>query len=105
MPMPSFDKVLVEIDEHGMVELARSPEIRNALLDIADARVARPAQARAPKRTGFGASTIGSEASLAGTEWEVNTSWSQDAFYLKFHELGDRYMRADPFLVPTEGFE
>lgn len=103
--MPSFDKVLVEFDERGMVELARSPDIRNALLDIADSRVARPARARAPKRTGFGASTIHAEASLAGSEWEIDTSWSPDAFYLKFHELGTQHMRADPFLVPTEGFQ
>lgn len=102
--MPSFDKVRVDFDERGMAALARSVEIRDALLDVAEAKVVRPARVRAPKLTGFGASTIHAEARLAGTAWEIDTSWSQDAFYLKFHELGDRYMHADPFLVPTEGF-
>ena len=103
--MPSLDKVRVDIDERGMLALARSLEIRDALLDTAAARVVRPAQVRAPKRTGFGASTIHAEARLAGTEWEIATSWSQAAWYMRFQQFGTEHMRADPFLVPTEGFQ
>lgn len=102
--MPSLDKVRVDIDERGMAALARSVDIRDAVLDTADSRVVRPAQARAPKRTGFGASTIHAEADLSADGWEANVSWSPAAFYLKFHELGTQHMEADPFLVPTEGF-
>jgi HK97 gp10 family phage protein len=102
--VPSLDKVRVEIDEAGMAALARSAEIREAVHDPAESRVVRPAQARAPKRTGFGASTIHAEMALDVDGWEARVSWSPDAFYLKFHELGTRYMDADPFLVPTEGF-
>lgn len=101
--MPSLNKVRVEIDERGMAEAARSIGIRDALLDIAERDVVRPAQIKAPKRTGFGASTIHAEAQLEATGWEIDTSWSEDAFYMKFHQLGTKYMEADPFLVPTEG--
>lgn len=100
--MASLDKVRVELDERGLAALARSAEIREALLDTAEARVVRPARAKAPRRTGFGASTIHAEARLAGSEWEIDTSWGQAAFYMKFHQLGTRHMDADPFLVPTE---
>lgn len=103
--MPSLNKVRVHIDERGMAALGRSLDIRNALLDTAVAEVVRPAQRRAPKRTGFGASTIHAEADLVGSEWEIATSWSPDAFYMRFQQFGTRYMRADPFLVPTEGFQ
>lgn len=103
--MPSFDKVRVDIDERGMAALARSVDIRDALLDTAESRVARPARARAPKRTGFGAASIHSEAHLAGSEWEIDTSWSQAAWYMRFQQFGTEHMRADPFLVPTEGFQ
>jgi HK97 gp10 family phage protein len=102
--LPSLDKVRVEIDEAGMAALARSAEIREAVLDTAEARVVRPAQARAPKRTGFGASTIHAEMALDDGDWEARVSWSPQAFYLKFHQLGTQHMDADPFLAPTEGF-
>lgn len=102
--MPSLDKVRVEIDETGMRALQQSPAVREAVLDTAQARVVRPARARAPKRTGFGASTIHAEVALDGGDWEARASWSPEAFYLKFHQLGTQHMAADPFLVPTEGF-
>lgn len=101
--MPSLNKV--QINEAGMAALARSIEIRDAALDAGESRVARPAQVRAPKRTGFGASTIHAEAQLAGSEWEIAVSWSLDANYMRFPHFGTRYMDADPFLVPTEGFQ
>jgi hypothetical protein len=103
--VPSLSKVGVEINEAGMAALARSLEIRDAVLDPAESRVARPAQVRAPKRTGFGASTIHAEADLGAAGWEAQVSWSPAANYLKFHELGTQHMEADPFLVPTEGFQ
>lgn len=102
--MPSLDKVRVDIDERGMAQLARSLEIRDAVLDTADRRVVGPARARAPKRTGFGASTIHAEAELTADDWEAHVSWAPEANYLRHHQFGTRYMDADPFLVPTEGF-
>jgi hypothetical protein len=102
--VPSFNKVRVEFDERGMSQLARGPEIREALLDTADARVVQPARARAPKRTGFGASTIHAEARLETTGWEIDASWGLEANYMRHQQFGTVHMDADPFLVPTEGF-
>lgn len=101
--MPSLNKV--EINEGGMAALARSLDVRDATLDAGESRVARPAQVRAPKRTGFGASTIHAEAQLAGSVWEIAVSWAPEANYLRFHQFGTEHMDADPFLVPTEGFQ
>ena len=102
--MPSLSKVQVEINERGMAALARSPEIREAVLDTADRRVVAPARARAPKRTGFGASTIHAEPEFTAGDWEAHVSWSPQAGYMRHQQFGTRHMDADPFLVPTEGF-
>lgn len=61
----------------------------------------RLAQALAPKRTGQGAASIHPEAVLDGDEWEIKVSWTQDHYYMRFHEEGDRYMPPHPFLVPA----
>lgn len=103
--MPSLSKVQVEIDEAGMAALARSVEIRDAVLDPAESRVVAPARARAPKRTGFGASTIHAETELGPDGWEAHVSWGLEANYMRHQQFGTRYMDADPFLVPTEGFQ
>jgi HK97 gp10 family phage protein len=93
-----------DFDEVGFQQLQASTEIRAALLDIGD-RIARKAAADAPKRTGFGASTIHAEALRRDSGWTVRVGWSPAADYLRFHEFGTRYMPADPFLEPAaEGF-
>lgn len=99
--MPSLSKVRVELNEAGFRELAASPDFRDALLDIGTSAIARPAAARAPKRTGFGASSIHAEAVFEGGEWTVRVSWSKAAGYMRHHEFGTRHMDADPFLEPT----
>jgi HK97 gp10 family phage protein len=98
-----LSKVRVEFDEMGWRELARSGDHREELEEAADQRVVRPARARAPKRTGFGAATIRSEAVLDADGWEVRVSWSTAAAYMRFQQFGTRHMDANPFLVPTEG--
>jgi HK97 gp10 family phage protein len=96
-------KVRVEFDEMGWRTLARSLDHRDQVVDAADDFVVAPARARAPKRTGYGAATIRSEAVLTPDGWEVNVSWSTAAAYMRFQQFGTRHMDANPFLVPTEG--
>jgi HK97 gp10 family phage protein len=101
--VPSLNKVVVEFNEAGWRELARSPDHRSELVDAAERGVVMPARARAPKRTGMGASSIHAVAVLEPDGWEVNVSWSTSAAYMRFQQFGTRRMEANPFLVPTEG--
>ena len=98
-----LSKVRVEFEELGWRELARSPEHRGELEESADRFVVAPAKARAPKRTGLGASTIRSDAVLDADGWEVRVSWTRAAPYMRHQQFGTRHMDANPFLVPTEG--
>lgn len=98
-----LSKVRVEFDEAGWRELARSTEHRDEIEEAADNFVVAPAKARAPKRTGFGAGTIRSDAVLDADGWEVRVSWTRAADYMRFQQFGTRRMEANPFLIPTEG--
>jgi hypothetical protein len=98
-----LNKVVVEIDEAGWRELARDSGHRAELVAAADRFVVAPARARAPRLTGFGASTVHGEASLRPDGWEVNVSWSTAAGYMRHQQFGTRHLEANPFLIPTEG--
>ena len=94
--------VRVVLDEAAIRELARDPAMGPLLVEAADPDVAR-AYAQAPKRTGTGAASIHAEPVLDGPEWTARASWDQLHFYMRFHELGTRYLPARPFLVPAFG--
>ena len=89
----------VELNEAGFRDLQRSPALRDQLQEIADRTLVAPAKDRAPRATGFGASTILSETVLVDGEWTVRVGWSRDAYYLRFHQFGTRYLPARPFLA------
>jgi hypothetical protein len=91
------------IDQSQVAALLRDPGLRDAMVDAARERIVI-AQARAPKLTGLGAASIHPEAILDGAEWIVKVSWTQERYYMVFHEEGDRYMRPHPFLAPAFEF-
>lgn len=96
--------VRVVLNERGFHELAADPGMRDELVERADQGVVRGARQRAPKDTGYGASTIRAEPLLDGDqEWTVRVSWDQTAYYMRFHELGTRHMPPRPFLSTVEG--
>lgn len=84
----------------ALAALRYDPVLLNEIVDMTKPVVAG-ARADAPKRTGAGARSIRSEFELDGTEPTVRISWDQDHYYLRFHELGTRYLPARPFLVPA----
>jgi len=90
----------VVLNQRGMTDLLRDPDLRMGLLDAAQP-VVRAAQLGAPKRTGAGAASIHAEAVLDGPEWTARISWSRERFYLRFHEMGTKSLPARPFLVPA----
>ena len=92
--------VRVVLDEAAIRALARDPAMGPLLLEAAAPDLAR-ARGQAPKATGAGAASIHAESVLDGQEWTAHASWDQLHRYMKFHELGTRYMPARPFLVPA----
>lgn len=92
------DAILV--DQAAIESLMRDPGLRDAMIDAARPHI-RLAQALAPKRTGRGAASIHAEAVLDGDRWEIDVGWSQERYYMRFHEQGTRYMPPRPFLVPA----
>jgi HK97 gp10 family phage protein len=92
--------VRVVLDEAAIRGLAKDPSMGPLLLEAAMPELAR-ARAQAPKHTGAGAASIHAEAVLDGPEWTARASWDQLHFYMRFHELGTRYLPARPFLVPA----
>jgi HK97 gp10 family phage protein len=99
--VPSFSKGRVEFNEAGFQELARSDEIRDAMLEAARTHVVLPARSRAPKLTGFGASTIRAEAHMTPEGWEARVSWTRAAPYMRHQQFGTVRMNANPFLYST----
>ena len=90
--------VRVELNEAGFRDLRRDPGLRDELVAVANRTVVPGAKARAPKRTGYGASTIRAEP-LFDDEWTVRVSWDRSAYYMVFHQFGTRYLPAHPFLM------
>lgn len=93
------DDVEVTWDQNALASVVNDPNVMDQLMEMGQ-KVARGAASDAPYRTGAGAASIHPEAH-AGLQPEVRVSWSQDAYYLKFHELGTKYLPARPFLVPA----
>jgi HK97 gp10 family phage protein len=94
---PGFTLVL---NLPALAALRYDPVLLNEILDMTEP-VVRGARDDAPKRTGAGARSIRAEFDLDGTEPTVKVSWDQDHFYLRFHELGTKYLPARPFLAPA----
>lgn len=90
--------VRVVVHPEGVRELASDPSVEAFMLDVGR-RVAQVAASVAPKRTGAGARSIHPEAVHTPDGWEVHVSWDQDHDYMRFHELGDRYLPARRFLT------
>lgn len=88
------------INPLGIAELLVSPGLRHDLAEKAKEVVAA-AQAAAPKKTGLGAKSIRYEFVDGEAASAMRIGWDTDHFYLKFHELGSRYLPARPFLVPA----
>jgi hypothetical protein len=92
--------VQVVLDEAAIHGLARDPAMGPLLLEASRPDL-NQARGQAPKRTGAGAASIHAEAVLDGGEWTAHASWGQLQPYMIYHEKGDRYMPARPFLVPA----
>lgn len=93
--------VRVVWDQHELAALERDPVLLRNLEASAEPLV-RSARAGAPKATGAGAASIRAElAPGVDAAWEVRVSWDQLHYYMRFHELGTRYLPADPFLRPA----
>jgi HK97 gp10 family phage protein len=89
--------VTVILNEAAIAALGSTPEARAVLMQAGEL-IADAARARAPYRTGGGAGSIHPEAT--GDD-EVGVSWDELHHYMYFHEVGDRYMPARPFLAPA----
>jgi HK97 gp10 family phage protein len=92
--------VRVVVDNSEIRAYARDPSVGAALVDAAGPGVAQ-ARGSAPHLTGAGAGSIHAEAALDGGEWTARVSWDADHDYMRFHEIGTRFMPAQPFLVPS----
>jgi HK97 gp10 family phage protein len=91
---------IILIDHTALLDIMNSPALRDAMVEASRPRILA-AQIAAPKRTGLGAASIHPEAILDGQQWIVEVSWSQERYYMKFHEQGTRYMPPRPFLAPA----
>lgn len=91
--------VRVELNEAGFREVRRDPGLRDEMVRVASRTLVPRAKTRAPKRTGYGASTIRAEPLFDGDEWTVHVSWDRSAYYMVFSQFGTRYMPAHPFLM------
>lgn len=89
--------VTVIVDMAAVGQLGRDPQLRDALMDIAQP-VVQAAKAGAPKRTGRGAASIHAEPVLDQLEWTAHISWTRDAFYMGFVDRGTSVLPARPFL-------
>lgn len=92
--------VRVIVHDREVERLKADPGLRDVYEDLARPAVAA-ARSGAPHATGAGAGSIHTETVLDGDEWEGLISWDREHFYLRFHELGSRYLPARPFLVPA----
>lgn len=70
-------------------------------LDRLGAAIAEDARRAAPKLTGFGAASIHHEVIEDADGAQVRVSWSEEASYMAFRELGTSHENAAPFLRPA----
>lgn len=90
----------VRVDDAAIRALGRSDEVRGTLERVAD-QVAERARQTAPKASGEGAASIGSEVVRDGESLAARVSWDRDHFYMQFVETGTSKMPARPFLRPA----
>jgi HK97 gp10 family phage protein len=81
-------------------ELRYNRNVTVALENIGKA-IANDARAAAPKQTGKGARSIHHEVGVDSDGAYVRVSWSKEAFYMQFAELGTSKQNATPFLRPA----
>lgn len=92
-------QVRVVLNEAGFRDLQRNPGLRDELLRTVNESYVPGVRSRAPKRTGYGASTIHAEPFLDGDRWTIRVGWDRTAYYLRFSQFGTKYMPAHPFLM------
>lgn len=85
----------------ALAAMRYNPVLLNEIKDMVDDTVVVAAKQGAPKLTGAGARSIRSEFDLDGEQPTVRVSWDVEHYYLKFHELGSRYLPERPFLRPA----
>ena len=90
----------LDIDRAAIRGLDDHEAVKDALEKVGR-QVAAEATLRAPKRTGRGSESIHHELGEDEHGAWVRVSWSKQAFYMRFHELGTSEMRARPFLRPA----
>lgn len=91
------DQIRVTVDVAAVAELAGDPGVR-AYMEQLGGQVAEAARSTAPRRTGAGAASIHAETDLGPSGWETRIGWDQLHAYMRFPDLGTRYMPADHFL-------
>lgn len=96
MAEPSVS-VRVEIDQRAIDSLRTEPETTAFLMEVGR-EIARTGAARARRRTGAGARSFHPEP-LTGDAGGVGVSWDQLHYYMYFHEVGTRTIRAQPALT------
>lgn len=84
-------------DERELAALVRDESLRRELL-ASGGQIAAAAAADAPRRTGAGAASIHPEAVFEDAAWTVRVGWDQLHYYMRFHDLGTRYVPAQHFL-------
>lgn len=84
----------------GFLELKYNPLLLADILEKVEP-VVEAAQAAAPKKSGAGAASIRAEPNYDETEPTVRISWDVEHYYLRFHELGTKYLPERPFLRPA----
>jgi hypothetical protein len=89
--------VIVVLHQNEISNILTDPWVADLLMHYGDL-TAYDAAARAPKRTGAGAASIHAESVLDGPEVTARISWSQDRFYMYFHDLGTVHLPAQHFL-------
>jgi HK97 gp10 family phage protein len=92
--------VRVVVDSGAVRGYVRDPSVGRMLVAAAAPGVGQ-ARGRAPHLTGAGAGSIHAEPVLEAAEWTVHVGWDAGHDYMRFHELGTRFMPARPFLVPS----
>lgn len=88
---------VIRWNEAELAAMARQGYLRRALA-IYGGQLGAAAAAAAPHKTGAGAASIHSATVLEGGQWTARISWDQAHAYMRFPELGTRFIRAQHFL-------
>lgn len=88
---------VIKWDEAQVAALARQDYLRRALASQGG-WITRTARGFAPKDTGAGAASIRTETVLEDGEWTARVSWDRAHWYMKFTDLGTKFIPAQHFL-------